>query len=391
MATQQQRSWRWSTEISGAVGDLGITIPLAYALSMTAGFPAARIFLLWGLAYIATGAYYRVPVAIQPLKVMAVIVIAGNIPPATLSTAAVAYGLLFILLAVTGIIPLIRRVFSEALVRGVQLGIGLMLGRKAFSLVMSHPFLLQGAQVPSWVTPAVAAAVLGLLVHPRLRSRPGVVLGVITGGVAVGFAVGGPFRGGVTGESLLSWSMPQWRLLADAFFLLMLPQLPLTLGNAVIAEEDVCRLNWAQRANRVSVAKLAGSIGVLDLGIGLLGGFPVCHGAGGSMAHARFGGRTGRTTILLGSALVLLALVPHGTDFLFLIPVPVLGALLLGVSWSMIRLLGTLGSPGEMAVGLAVGGVGFFTHNLAIALAVGWILQGLLNRLFRSCMIARKG
>ncbi len=391
MAPHTDRSWRWPTEISGAVGDLGITIPLAYALSMTTGLPAGRIFLLWGLAYILTGAYYRVPVSIQPLKVMAVIMIAGGIPLATLSTAAVAYGLLFLLLAATGVVPLIRRAFSEALVRGVQLGIGLMLGRKAFSLVMSHPFLLQGAQVPAWVTPAVAALVLGLLVHPRLRSRPGVVLGVIVGGVAVGMLVGRPLSGGASPGSLLAWSRPQWRLLADAFFLLMLPQLPLTLGNAVIAEEDVCRLNWAAGASRVSVAKLAGSIGLLDLGIGLLGGFPVCHGAGGSMAHARFGGRTGRTTILLGSVLVLLAVVPHGTDFMFLIPVPVLGALLLGVSWGMIRLLGSLRSPGEMGVGLTVGVVGFFTHNLALALAAGWILQVLLKRLFGSLMIARKG
>ncbi len=179
MTTQPPiRTWRWATEISGAVGDLGITIPLVFALAMTTGLPAARILLLWGAAYILTGAYYRVPVSIQPLKAMAVIVIAGNIPVATLSTAAVAYGILFLVLAVTGIVPVIRRAFSPALVRGVQLGIGLMLGRKAFSLVMSHPFFLQGAHVPSWVTPAVAACVLGLLVYPRLRAQPSVVLGV---------------------------------------------------------------------------------------------------------------------------------------------------------------------------------------------------------------------
>ncbi len=391
MAAQEARTWRWATEISGAVGDLGITIPLAYALAMTTGMPAARIFLLWGAAYILTGAFYRVPVSIQPLKAMAVVVIAGNIPPAVLSTAAVAYGLLFILMAATGIIPVIRRLFSAALVRGVQLGIGLMLGRKALALVMSHPFLLQGVQVPGWVTPAVAAVVLGLLVHPRLRSRPQVVLGVIGGGLVGGLLLGGGISATGSTGSIVAWSAPQWRLLGQAFFLLMLPQLPLTLGNAVVAEEDVCRLNWGEAASRVSVARLAGSIGLLDLGMGLLGGFPVCHGAGGSMAHARFGGRTGRTTILLGAGFVLLALVPHGTDFLFRIPVPVLGALLLGVSWSMIRLLGTLRTPGEIAVGLTVGGIGFLTHNLAVALLAGWVLQGLLNRMFSGVMTAPKG
>ncbi len=376
--------WRWKKEISGAVGDLGITIPLAYALVVTAGFPPGRIFFLWGTAYVLTGLFYRVPVSIQPLKAMAVIVISGTVSPSVLTTAAVGYGILFLLLAVTGVVPLIRKAFSEPLVRGVQLGIGLMLARKAWGLVSGHPFLLRGSEVPGWISWVAVLLIVVLLVLPRLRSRPGIVLGVLAAGLASGVILGrGEVAAGPPG-GVIAWTPPQWHLLGPAFFLLMLPQLPLTLGNAVIAEEDVCRISFGERAGRVTVARLAGSIGLLDVAMGLLGGFPVCHGAGGSMAHARFGGRTGRTTILLGGIYVLLAVIPSGADFLFLIPVPLLGALLLGVSWGMIRLVALLPDLQQTAIAVTVGLVGFFVRNLAIALAVGWVLQMLLNHWRRS-------
>ena len=141
----RRRTWSWWGELGGAVGDLGITIPLAYALVVANGFSAPRIFFLWGLAYIATGLFYRVPVSVQPLKAMAVIAIAAGLDPATIGTAAVAYGLLFVLLAASGLITRVRRLFSAALVRGIQLGIGLMLSVKALGLVLESRFVLGGA------------------------------------------------------------------------------------------------------------------------------------------------------------------------------------------------------------------------------------------------------
>jgi len=37
------------------------------------------IFFLWGLAYIAVGWYYKVPISMQPLKAMAVIAITAGL------------------------------------------------------------------------------------------------------------------------------------------------------------------------------------------------------------------------------------------------------------------------------------------------------------------------
>lgn len=69
------------SEFLGAVGDLGTTLPLAFLLIVSSGYPAARIFFLWGMAYIAVGWYYKVPVSIQPLKAMAIIAVTSGLPP----------------------------------------------------------------------------------------------------------------------------------------------------------------------------------------------------------------------------------------------------------------------------------------------------------------------
>lgn len=60
-----------------------------------------------------------------------------------------------------------------------------------------------------------------------------------------------------------------------------------------------------------------------------LGALPMCHGAGGLAAHYRFGARTGMAPVLLGVALLALALLPGGLSFLAAIPAAGLGALLM--------------------------------------------------------------
>ena len=370
---RNQRIWTWGGELSGAVADLGITLPLAYALVVANGYPAERIFFLWGLAYVASGLFFRLPVSIQPLKAMAVIAIAQGMDLAILGTAAWAYGVLFVVLAWSGAITHIQGWFTPALVRGIQLGIGLMLGRKAVALFLENP-LMFGRDDPRPLAGLLlgAAVILALWLGKRIVSRP--VCFVLPVAIGVGAWLGGGESLPAAGR-LLQWTPPTWSLLLDAMMLLMLPQLPLTLGNAVIAADDTCHRCWPERSDRVSVKRLAGSIGLTNIVLGLLGGFPVCHGAGGIAAHARFGGRTGRTTVILGLALVVVAIVPGGPGLLFLIPLPVLAAMLLMVSWSLIRLAADLATPHEKVVAVAVGLVGLLTRNLALALAVGWLLQ----------------
>jgi hypothetical protein len=108
---------------------------------------------------------------------------------------------------------------------------------------------------------------------------------------------------------------------------------------------------------------------------------PVCHGAGGLTAHYSFGARTAGAPLVMGAALVTLALAAGAglAGVLPAFPLPVLAGLLATAGLLHIGLLRDLRGAGSWALALLVGGLGFGL-NLAIALAVGllvwWIPLG---------------
>jgi hypothetical protein len=97
-----------------------------------------------------------------------------------------------------------------------------------------------------------------------------------------------------------------WHDLLIGTTLLALPQLPLTLGNALIAIHEENNRLFPDRP--VTENGIAASTGVMNLLSAVLGGVPMCHGAGGMAGHVAFGARTGGAPIILGSILVCLAL-----------------------------------------------------------------------------------
>jgi len=245
--------------------------------------------------------------------------------------------------------------------------------RKAFQLAADG-----GGQFGS-AAPWIALATVVVIVGARRLSGWNLTLPVIAIAVAAGVMTEIPVVTSVAG--VLQPRLPSPLVWGELFVLLMLPQLPLTLGNAVVAANDACHEYWPDRADRVSSRSLASSIGVGNIGIGLLGGFPMCHGAGGIAAHHRFGGQTGRTTIILGAVLVTAAMVPGAAAVLLRIPVPVLAGLLLIVAWEMARLVFRPAPRVEVIVAVVTGLVSFMFGHLAIGLAVGWVLHHALRPL----------
>ena len=57
-------------ELAGSLGDFGTLLPLSIALVIINGLSFTSVFLLVGLFYIASGLYYRLPIPVQPLKVV---------------------------------------------------------------------------------------------------------------------------------------------------------------------------------------------------------------------------------------------------------------------------------------------------------------------------------
>jgi SulP family sulfate permease len=283
--------------------------------------------------------------------------------------------MIFILLAQAGAIAWLERLFTRPLVQGIQLGIGLILAMKAIQLIREHGLFLGSTSESLGTATVMTVVVLVILLAGEIVLRKPTAVLVLAAGLLYGIVTGSAANLAVPDGPAWQFTTPNWSMFPELLLILMLPQLPLTLGNAVFAASDACQQYWPTRAQRATPTALATSIGVGNVGIGLLGGFPICHGAGGIAAHARFGGKTGLTTMILGALFILVALVDDWSRFLFLIPVPVLGALLLLTSWALIRLCSRLRGLDEWVVATLVGGIALGTRHLSLALVAGMIAE----------------
>jgi hypothetical protein len=97
-----------------------------------------------------------------------------------------------------------------------------------------------------------------------------------------------------------------WNDLVIGTLFLALPQVPLTLGNAIIGVREENNRLFPDRP--VSERQVAVSTGVMNLFGSAVGGVPMCHGAGGMAGHVAFGARTGGSLVILGGLLLVLAL-----------------------------------------------------------------------------------
>ncbi|MHB2156118.1 putative sulfate/molybdate transporter [Calditrichota bacterium GD2] len=367
------------SEFSGSVGDLGTLLPLAFALIVFNGFSSAIIFFLFGVIYLLTGWFYRVPVSVQPLKAMSVIAIGQGFSPEFLAGTSVLYGLLMVFLALTGLIRWLQNWFTPALVRGIQFGIGLILTQKALELVWQKGILLHLDNSSLSLGFLLLALFLAIIWWFQVKKDLPAALIMIFLSILF-IAIWGPAPPIREGQHLsLKLHLPDFSIWKEALIFLIIPQLPLTLGNAVYAANDSCHTLWGKQAQRVTPTRLAFSIGLSDVLIGLFKGFPVCHGAGGMGAHAQFGARTGGATMIIGAVLVISALVPALNQFIFLIPVPLLAAMLIFDSYRMMIMVRRLEGWQPLFVALLVGGISFLTRNLTIALVAGFLTERFLK------------
>jgi MFS superfamily sulfate permease-like transporter len=116
-------------------------------------------------------------------------------------------------------------------------------------------------------------------------------------------------------------------LLIGTIFL-ALPQVPLTLGNAVIAITGENNRLFPNRP--VNESKVSTSTGLMNLLSASVGGVPMCHGAGGMAGHVQFGARTGGALVILGLVLLAIAILFSGSiaTLLRLFPPAILGVIL---------------------------------------------------------------
>ena len=377
-------------ELGGALGDLGTLLPLAVALIAVNQMDATGVFFTVGLAYVATGLYYRLPIPVQPLKAVSAIAIATGLPGSVVSAAGPVLGLALLALAASGLSSAIGKLFARPIVRGIQLGLGLLLIRTGVMLAARPQLVPAGTdnvlrlgEVGLPLGLPLAVLVGFVLIRRGPARRVPATLAALVLGLGVSFLAGSleGLAGLRLGVTLPSVTVPTARDLGLAAVLLVIPQIPLTLGNSVVATRRTAEDYFGTDSARVTYRALLTSMGIFNLAAGLIGGLPVCHGSGGLTAHYLFGARTGGANLMIGVGLLALAVLVDGNvvPLLALIPYPVLGALLVFTGVQHGLLARDIRGRSEVLVAGAVATLGFATDNLAFGFGLGLALQGTLR------------
>jgi hypothetical protein len=365
-------------ELAGAVADVGVLVPIAVALIVKNGLSPTAVLLPAGLLYLVAAGVYRLPVPVQPLKALGAIAIAKGLGADEIAAAALLLGCIFITLGSTGLLDLAGRAFPRALIRGVQLTVGLLFLKIAWGLVTDAPKAFKAhALSPAW---AVGLALGVVVASLALRRYPVALVLVGTGIVVMLVTTGGHAQ---LGPSAIHVPSFDGSTLWTAFVVLAIPQLPLSFANSCLATADAARKYFGEEAaQRVRPGRLATTLGSANLFAGAIGGMPVCHGAGGMTAHYAFGARTAAAPAAMGTALLVIA-VAVGSGLAALLgafPLPILAGLLATAGLLHIGLLGDLRGAWNWTLALLVGIVGFevnLAYALALGLALWWIPRGL--------------
>lgn len=360
-------------EVTGAVADLGVMVPLAGALILVNGLDAGAVLVCAGLLVLATGIVFRIPFPVQPLKALTAVAVAQQLSPGVIHAAGLEIAAVLLLLSVRHVADVVARVFTKPVVRALQLGVGVLLVISSIKLVLDPPEIFSGTPAAPWPWILMIAAFAGVVLAARTRHY-WVALAVLAVGAAAAATTAGPHVGGPS-FSLPDLQLPPATAFASAFLLLVVPQLPLTFGNAVVAVNDLAHEYLGGAASRVSPSRVCLSAGVGNTVSGLLGGMPMCHGAGGLTAHIRLGARSAGMNLLLGASFLLLGLFFGAQTLVILGMLPVWGlaAFLayagLRHAWLVSDLRGV-----DLVLAAVAGASGAWFGNLAITAALALLI-----------------
>lgn len=176
-----------------------------------------------------------------------------------------------------------------------------------------------------------------------------------------------------------TFARTSWSDLVAGSLVLAIPQIPLTIGNAVIAIRAENNEMFPDRP--VTDRMMAVSQGLMNLVSAPFGGVPLCHGAGGMAGHVRFGARTGGSPVMLGVIMIGLAsFFSHSVGLLFQIfPKAILGVILFFAGAELAVGIKNVGSRKEDVYVMIVV-AGFAMWNMGAAFLAGVILYQALRR-----------
>jgi len=283
------------------------------------------MLLAFGIALVGAGAYYRTPFPVQPMKAIGAIAITGAaqttvVTPQAVAVAALVTGVTWLVLGLTGTAERVARWVGRPITLGIVLGLGIA-------------FMLDGTRMMSteiWLAAPLLLATILLLSNRALLAMVLILAAGAAWAVLTEPAVAEALARVEPGFKPPAWPFHAltWEAIFVGVVLLALPQIPLTLGNAVIAPVEFNNREFPDRP--ATERQTAISTGIMNAAGSLIGAVPMCHGAGGMAAQVNFGARTGGAPIILGVLLVVLALAfsESVATLLRLFPAPALGVML---------------------------------------------------------------
>jgi SulP family sulfate permease len=378
-------------EFSGALGDLGTLLPIVVAMILINKLSPTAVFLSFGLFYIFTGFFYRLPVPVQPLKAVGAIAIAypAVITESVIGASGIIFGAFLLLLSITGSVDKIAKLFTQPVIRGIQLALGLVFLRKGIELILQKNLFISG--VPGMFSEyninlvigiVVFVMVLVLLDNKKLPAAFAALLVGITAGLALGGTSGLRFSMGPTDMHIIT---PTPTDFWTAFIMLILPQIPLTIGNACVGVADTCYSLFPDNPllSKAKAGTFALTMGLVNFPTGFFGAVPMCHGTGGLAAHYRFGARTGGAPVMIGLLFVIVALAfgEFGFALFAAIPNSVLGVLLIFAGLELCPLIRSLRANEEYFVALLITGISLAVPNMAWAFGIGIAADLIIRKL----------
>ena len=320
---------QWFTECSAALADLGTFIPLVLGLIVLGGMNPTGLLFGFGVFAITTALLYRRPIPVQPMKAAAAMGIAGVIGPEVLVATGVLIGITLLILSRTQALEWMKGLIPRTVLYGLQLSLAVSLVVTVFTLgeVAILPLLL----------------LVGLMIGSQFTQFKAIscLLVVGLGCYLFGDAAGLNFQ--QTQIALPGLVLPSFESFIQSMETAYLPQLALTLTNALILTTVVARDYFPDEPENLNEKKLAVSSGFANLLLAPFGAMPMCHGAGGLSAYYGSGSRTGWSIGIFGVMCILLALLfgKQATAVLTAVPYEVTATLILFAAW-------TLASPAKL-------------------------------------------
>jgi xanthine/uracil/vitamin C permease (AzgA family) len=310
-------------ELAGSVGDFGTLFPLAIGYIVVCGLNPAGFLVMMGLANIATGLVYRLPMPIEPMKVLAVVAIAQRWSPTMVYASAFAMGAIWLLFGLTGMMGWIAKATPKSVIRGIQVALGVLLAFQAFKMVST------------WWALGIVSILIVVALRQNRYAPAAIVLMLL--GLGIMFVKGQLRQVGAPALNLPPLTTFRIEEVWQTFLLAGFAQIPLTATNAVISTSSLIKTYWPGRT--VSERQLSLNMGLMNLLVPFLGGMPMCHGAGGLAGQYYFGARTGGANIIEGLIEISMGLFLASSIAALLasFPTAIIGAMLLLVGIELAR------------------------------------------------------